>query len=119
VFTSRLDGRQLFRIRDASQVPESYRHLVGPEPFREALERLAEVARETDTPVVIFDFTKPGLPEKLRPEQLLYVGASDASSLEELRSNQQHPTPRGHRLLADALHRALAERGLLDRPADD
>jgi hypothetical protein len=114
VFTSRLDGRQLFRIRDASQVPEPYRHLVGPEPFRKALERLAELSRETDTPVVIFDFTLPGLPRELRPEELVYVGASDAGSVEELRSNQQHPTPQGHRALADALYRALTERGLLD-----
>lgn len=113
-------------------VPEAFRHRVGPRPFVANLERLAAFGRRHDVPVVVLKYNADhyhALPDPL-PDGLTLIDLQPlhdraflagprpgpASDL-YLSPRDRHPSPKAHRLLARGLLRELERRGLVARLA--
>jgi hypothetical protein len=106
-----------------------YRHLAGQESFAAALSELAAIGRERQIPVVFMKYTQskasPVIPEidgivylnLTRPWRKL-LSRKGSGSLREsnlvLSATDPHPSPAGHRAIADLLLQRMINRGLIE-----
>jgi hypothetical protein len=119
--------------RDPERVPKEHRHLVGWEPFRSALERLATLSREQGFSVAVV-FLSPkrrtvideGL-DLARELGFLVVDLGPTfedylsqhgekrfrGSALSISAEDSHPSATAHRIAAEALYAALTREGLL------
>jgi lysophospholipase L1-like esterase len=118
---------------DLARVPERFRHLVGPQPFRAALERLRALSRERGFEVLViahpevFGYARDAATELSLP--LVETGAAvrewaRARGIVDLQrppltvtDADPHPAPAGHAIIADVLAAHLRQTGLADRLA--
>lgn len=97
-------------------LPERHRALGGREPFREALDRLARLGRETSIPIVVvadYEADFVGYTAMELPPPLLYVEPPRTPRDGLVLSRRDpHPNARGHDLVADSLYESLARAGI-------
>ncbi len=118
---------------DPEQVPEAYRWMVGWEPFREALDRLAELSRRDGFEVIAF-VTRPNqrtkamldeaaargfrtfhIGERIR-RYLTEHGIEDYAGSELVVGEKDpHPSAIQHRIIAEALLEVLEELDSFER----
>lgn len=121
------------RFCSPEAVPPGFREPVGPEAFARLLRELAAMAASRGIPVVFLDLSiSPSVNERGRlPREFHYVdlfaarreflarhgGGSYQESDLVLSAEDLHPSPAGHRLIAEVLSRYLVESGLARRMA--
>jgi hypothetical protein len=118
-------------LGDPERVPPQYRDMVGPLPFRRALEELRELARRHSFALLVtshlhFD---PSVRELLAELGLAAAETGDAveryrrehgiatyqGSVLTVSADDPHPSPIVHRLQAEAIYDRLAATGLLEQ----
>ena len=123
MFTSRMGGHLAANIKEDQSVPQEYRHLTGRDAFLAALRRLEAIRQKTGTPVIDFDYGRGAVHGREVPASIRYFNAQDAVEAcggeFVLSETDPHPSPKGHRALADSLYSFMVESGIVRRLMED